>query len=118
MLNIYTNAPVNGCFYLEDQDGNPVPLDSAGLYKMQVRKSPGSDVVLTFETNGLLASVEVVTEDLGDGVTRDIFAFSTVDNSLVADLEPGMYVGDLLRMDDPNWECAADVKVTKGVTDP
>jgi hypothetical protein len=116
MIPIYTNAPVNACIYFEDANGNPVALDATGTYKMQVRKSRGAPVVLTFTTNSSTANVEVLSEDLGDGITRDIFAFSTPDNSLVAALEPGMYVADLLRSDDPNWECAADVKVTKGVT--
>lgn len=109
---IHTNAPVNQTLDMTDDQNEFVELDAFGSYRSHFKRSRDDTVaVLEFET-GHEANIEVIDVDDHQG-----FAF-TAPQHLVQNLEPGLYVADIIRTDASNegWEVEFPVSVIKGIT--
>jgi hypothetical protein len=115
-LEIHTNAPVNNPIYFLDRDGEPVGLDADGTYRASIAHRQGGNPVFTFVTGGGsgYGSLTVIS-DVVDDLLRDLLLFEA-DQSLIADIDPGIYVGDILRDDDPDWMISFVAAVSPGVT--
>lgn len=121
-FEIRTNAPVDQVFAVKTGEGTYETLDPADTYRCDIRKNKGDPdpPILRFETGSVTAPITVF-QDPDDGVW--CFRFRTAAdndamNELLAGLEPGMYVADMLKTNAPDFEGEFTPIVKKGVTTP
>lgn len=116
---IYTNAPVDTGAYALDRNGDPIEIESNGTYKCFVRKTPDGDPVLIFQTGGGsgVGTLTVLPGQAIEDITVDLFWFQA-EQAMVADLELGNYLADVLRTDNPSWVSGFEVTVRAGITEP
>lgn len=119
-FTIHKNAPVNQPLYMLDRDGNPIDIDPGATFIGDIKKyKEDADPLVRFATGGGagIGEIAIVRDTLDDGRTAADFLVFTADKALVGMIEPGAYVADVLRVDDPDWTLAFPVIVDEGVTD-
>jgi hypothetical protein len=121
-FEIRTNAPVNQTFAVIDGAGGYEVLDPDDTFRMDIRKDKGDPdpPIFRFETGDAAQSISVFL-DADDGIWK--FHVETAEddvvlNAMIAALEPGTYVADILRTNSPGFEGEFKPVVIKGVTTP